>query len=81
LISRSPAIFDEYIATVIANSSARFIKENKLCQGEFVWQQSVSAFSVSKKDIDHNCQYILNQDEHHRVKTFEEEYNEFLHEY
>ena len=81
LISRSPAICEEHIATVIANSSARFINENKLCQGEFTWQQSASAFSVSKKDMDLICQYILNQPEHHRTKTFEEEYNEFLHEY
>ena len=81
LISRSPEIAEEYIATVIANSSARFINENRLCQGEFAWQQSASAFSVSKKDIDPLCHYILNQYEHHRTKTFEEEYNGFLHEY
>jgi REP element-mobilizing transposase RayT len=81
LISRSPAVSEEYIATVVANSSGRFITDNKLCPGKFAWQQSASAFSVSKKDIDHICQYILNQHEHHRVKTFDEEYNEFLHEY
>ena len=81
LISRSPSVSEEYIATVIANSSSRFINEKKLCKGEFGWQQSASAFSVSKKDIDHICQYILNQQEHHRIKTFDEEYNEFLHEY
>ena len=49
LISRAPSISEEYIATVIANSSARFINENKLCQGEFAWQQSASAFSVFEK--------------------------------
>lgn len=81
LISRSPAVSEEYIASIIANSSERFITENKLCLGKFAWQQSASAFSVSKKDIDHICQYILNQYEHHRIKSFEEEYNEFLHEY
>jgi putative transposase len=81
LISRSPTLSEEYIATIVANSSARFINENKLCPGLFAWQQSASAFSVSKKDIDQICHYILHQEEHHRIKTFEEEYNDFLHEY
>lgn len=81
LISRSPALSEEYIATIVANSSARFINENKLCEGLFKWQQSASAFSVSKNDVDRVCHYILNQKEHHKTKTFEDEYNEFLHEY
>jgi hypothetical protein len=37
-----------------------------------------SAFSVSKGDIENVCRYILNQPEHHRNKSFEEEYNEFI---
>jgi putative transposase len=78
LISRSPAISEETIATVIANSSENFINDNNLCSGKFSWQQSASAFSVSKGDIENVCRYILNQPEHHRKKTFEEEYNEFI---
>ncbi len=78
LISRSPSVSEEYIATIIANSSSEFINENHLCSGKFTWQQSASAFSVSKSDIDRVCKYILNQPEHHRKKTFEEEYNEFI---
>lgn len=81
LISRSPALSEEYIATIVANSSARFINENNLCEGLFKWQQSASAFSVSKNDVDRVCHYILNQKEHHKIKTFEDEYNEFLHDY
>ncbi len=78
LISRSPSVSEEYIATIIANSSSDFINENHLCSGRFTWQQSASAFSVSKGDIERVCKYILNQPEHHRKKTFEEEYNEFI---
>jgi len=37
LISRSPNISEETIATLIANSSERFINENKFCQGKFKW--------------------------------------------
>jgi REP element-mobilizing transposase RayT len=78
LISRSPSISEENIATIIANSSTKFINENKLCSGKFSWQQSASAFSVSKDDIENVCKYILNQPEHHRLKSFEEEYEEFI---
>lgn len=78
LISRSPAVSEEYIATIIANSSSDFINENRLCSGKFSWQQYASAFSVSKGDIEKVCKYILTQPEHHRKKTFEEEYNEFI---
>jgi REP element-mobilizing transposase RayT len=78
LISRSPSISEETIATIIANSSSQFINDNKLSTGKFAWQQSASAFSVSKKNIDNVCKYILNQPGHHRKKSFEEEYSEFI---
>jgi len=78
LISRSPSISEESIATIVANSSAKFINDNKLCSGKFSWQQSASAFSVSKADVENVCKYILNQPEHHRVKSFDEEYEEFI---
>jgi len=78
LISRSPAISEETIATTIANSSTKFINDNNLCTGKFSWQQSAAAFSVSKGDIENVCKYILNQPEHHRIKSFEEEYDEFI---
>jgi putative transposase len=78
LISRSPSISEESIATTIANSSMKFINDNKLCSGKFSWQQSASAFSVSKGDIENVCKYILNQPGHHRIKSFKEEYEEFI---
>lgn len=65
LVSRSPKISEELLLTIIAESSARFIYENKLSPGIFKWQPSASAFSVSKSDVDRICKYILNQQEHH----------------
>jgi len=79
LISRSPSLSEETIATIIANSSTKFINDNKLCPEKFSWQTSASAFSVSKGDIDRVCKYILNQPEHHRMETFQEEYDELMH--
>jgi putative transposase len=78
LISRSPKLSEESIATIVAESSQRFINENKLCAAHFVWQDSASAFSVSKADVDKVCKYILNQPEHHRKVSFQEEYETFI---
>lgn len=78
IISRSPTLSEEYIATIVANSSEKFIDENDLCKGKFAWQQSASAFSVFKGDVDKVCKYILNQPKHHQKVTFEQEYNEFI---
>jgi len=81
LVSRSPRLSEEVLITIIADSSAKFINENKLCQGVFAWQDSASAFSVSKSDVDKVCKYILNQPEHHKKATFAEEYDQFLKHY
>ncbi|MDD3437383.1 MAG: IS200/IS605 family transposase [Candidatus Gastranaerophilales bacterium] len=78
IISRSPKYSEEKLADIVAESSARFINENKLCVGKFAWQESASAFSVSKSDVDRVCKYILNQPEHHRKVTFAEEYEKFI---
>jgi len=78
LISRSASICEETIATIIANSSERFINENKFCPGKFKWQDTCSAFSVSKGDVTKVCNYILNQPEHHKKHSFMEEYEAFM---
>src|SRR6266498_2454291 len=78
LVSRSPKLPEENLASIVAESSQRFINQNKLCDSQFAWQESASAFSVSKSDVDKVCKYILNQPEHHRKVSFSEEYDEFL---
>jgi putative transposase len=59
LISRSPKISEEEIVTTVAESTRRFIYDNKMCKGRFSWQNSAAAFSVSKSEIDRLCKYIL----------------------
>ena len=78
LVSRSPKLSEENVATRVAESSQRFINENKLCEHDFAWQETAAAFSVSKSDVDKVCKYILNQKEHHRKMTFAEEYEKFI---
>ena len=78
LVSRSPKLSEEILASIVAESSQKFINQNKLCKSSFAWQDSASAFSVSKSSIDKVCKYILNQPEHHRKITFAEEYESFI---
>ena len=81
LISRSPSMSEGTLATIIADSSTRFINDNKLSIGAFAWQQSASAFSISKTDVDNVCKYILNQPVHHKKMSFKDEYDKFLKHY
>jgi REP element-mobilizing transposase RayT len=81
LISRAATLSEEELATIIAESSESFINENRLAAGQFRWQQSASAFSVSKSDIDRVCKYILNQPDHHKKISFAEEQEQFLKHY
>jgi len=78
LVSRSPKLSEETLATIVAESSKRFINQNKLCAHQFSWQESAYAFSVSKSDIDRVFKYILNQPEHYKKVSFSEEYEQFI---
>lgn len=78
LVSRSPRLAEELLASIVAESSQSFIRQNNLCESQFSWQESASAFSVSKSDVDKVCKYILSQPEHHRKISFAEEYDGFI---
>jgi REP element-mobilizing transposase RayT len=79
LVSINPEISVETLATIIATSTEKFINDNKLINpGKFRWQNSASAFSVSKADVDKVCKYILSQPEHHKKVKFAEEYEQFI---
>ena len=72
-LHREPVITEKHRERV-----EKFINENKLSKGNFKWQTSGSAFSVSKRDVDKVCKYILNQKEHHKTTTYKEEYDKFI---
>ena len=48
---------------------------------KFHWQEGYGAFSVSQSEVERVQQYILNQEEHHRRKTFKNELRAFLRKY
>lgn len=59
-------------------SSNSLINDNHLTKEKFYWQEGFGAFSYSKSTLDNVVKYILNQKEHHKKKTFKEEYIDFL---
>lgn len=46
--------------------------------GKFQWQSGYGAFSYARSQRDVVIKYIMNQEEHHRQKTFKEEYLKML---
>jgi len=61
--------------------SSKWINQNRLVQGKFSWQEGFGAFSYSKSQIHRVADYIQNQKEHHKTKSFTEEYLQFLKEF
>ncbi len=61
--------------------SSEFINNQKFTKRKFNWQSGYGAFSNSRSQIDKVVKYILKQKEHHRKKTFREEYIEMLKDY
>ena len=62
----------------IKNNSSRFINEKGWAQGKFQWQEGYGAFSYGHSQLQLVYRYILKQEEHHRKKTFREEYLDLL---
>lgn len=62
----------------IKNNSSKFINDNKLVKGKFAWQEGYGAFSYSQSQIKKVYDYILNQELHHKKRTFKSEYLELL---
>ena len=78
LVGMQPNITISDLTRDIKANSSKFINQSKWVKGKFSWQEGFGAFSYSKSQIDRVVKYILNQEEHHKKKTFKEEYLEFL---
>lgn len=78
LISMSPTISVSDLVRDIKAGSSKFINDKGWINGKFSWQEGYGAFSYSKSSVDLVVKYILKQEEHHRSKSFKEEYLDFL---
>jgi len=78
LIGLNPNTSVSEMSRLIKSNSSKWINENGWRRNKFAWQEGFGAFTYSRSQLDVVVKYILNQHEHHRKKTFREEYLEFL---
>ena len=78
LIGATPDIsLSDLLRDIKANSS-RYINQNNRVKGKFEWQKGFGAFTVGYTQVQQVANYIKNQEEHHKKKSFKEEYVTFL---
>ena len=78
LVNLPPAIaLSDAVRDIKANAS-KWVDDNHLTKDGFEWQKGYGAFTVSYSNIETVREYIRNQQKHHQVRTFREEYIEFL---
>lgn len=78
LIGMKPSCNLSDLVREIKKASNEFIKEKKFVKGKFSWQEGYGAFSYNHSVLGNIVDYIKNQKEHHRKKSFKEEYMELL---
>ena len=72
------------IGAIVKNlkgESSHWINDDNMITGKFRWQRGYGAFSVSISQLEKVKNYIENQDEHHKRKSFTEEYEKWLQKY
>ena len=65
----------------VKKSSNTFINTKHFTRSPFSWQEGFGAFSYADSQLDTVIKYIINQKEHHRIKSFKQEYITFLEKY
>lgn len=78
LIGMRPSCCLSDLVREIKKASNEFVNQKKLSKFKFQWQDGYGAFSYSHSALDNVIGYIQSQKEHHRKRTFKEEYKEFL---
>jgi putative transposase len=78
LLGLHPTVSVSDLTRDIKASSSKFINDKKWVLGKFAWQDGFGSFTYSKSQIDDVAKYILNQAEHHKKRSFKEEYLSIL---
>lgn len=63
---------------LIKTNSSKWIRESFPAHADFRWQRGYAAFTVSMSRRNDTISYIETQETHHKTRTFEDEYGEFL---
>jgi REP element-mobilizing transposase RayT len=77
-VTAAATIAPSQIAQYLKGDSSKWIHEEFGSLRSFGWQDGYAGFTVSKSNLPDVVKYIQNQREHHRKKTFQEEYLDFL---
>ena len=80
-VGMSPDMAPSKLMEQVKSGATNWLNEKNYVPHKFSWQKGFGAFTYSKSHIDRVVKYIQNQPEHHRKKTFKEEYEEFLEHY
>jgi putative transposase len=67
----------DMVRLIKANSS-KWVNENHGDLGRFAWQSGYGAFSVSQSQLQALTAYVANQEAHHRTRSFQDEFRDFL---
>ena len=78
LIGMKPSCCLSDLVREIKKSTNIYIKDNKYTNYQFQWQEGFGSFSYGHSQIPFISDYILNQKEHHKKKSFREEYIKIL---
>lgn len=81
LISISPSQNLSTIVQMLKGESSFWINHNYKFIDKFEWQEEYFAVSVSESHKDKVIKYIDRQEEHHKTRTFQDEYDEFIKNY
>lgn len=65
----------------LKKSSSKWMKSQGPANRHFAWQEGYGAFSIGQSQVSALKRYILKQHEHHRTKSFEDEFIQFLRKY
>ena len=78
LIGQNPSVALSDLVKEVKTSTTHFINNERLIKLKFSWQEGYGAFSYSKSQLDNVVKYILNQNQHHKTRSFREEYLDFM---
>lgn len=78
LISLNPKFPISEVVNKLKGESSNWINSRKFTASHFAWQVGYAVFSVSESQIEKVKNYIMNQDQHHKIITFAEELEKFL---
>jgi putative transposase len=69
-----PTISPSKLMEQVKSGSSKWINNKKFILGKFNWQDGFGAFTYSKSQIDKVVKYVLDQPEHHKKRSFKNEY-------